>query len=161
MKLLQEGLLGVQLFGVEDQLYVGLQLSVIDEQICTLTSLLLLPLIIILKSGPIPPVTLRLNTLLTKETHQRIIKLQPPILLRLNIRNIMSRLRIPNMNNNATQLIIILGDVLGMGLVGLLGLVVGQAVGVGVEGHGELVARGYFLVYERVQVEYDALQVDY
>ncbi len=37
----------------------------------------------------------------------------------------------------------------------------GQAVGVGVEGHGELVAGGYFLVYERVQVEYDALQVDY
>jgi hypothetical protein len=65
------------------------------------------------------------------------------------------------MYNNATQLIIILGDVLWVGLVGLLGLVVGQAVGVRVEAHGELVPAGYFLVYERVQVEYDTLQVDY
>lgn len=65
------------------------------------------------------------------------------------------------MNNNSTQLIIILRDILGMGLVQFLFLVVRQTVWVCVETNWELVTTCYFLVYECVQVEYDSLQVDY
>ncbi len=106
----------------KDELYFRVDLPVIYQQICAFTGLLLFPLKIILKRHRSSSKTLSLNTVDTEQTHQWIIKLQPPVILRLYIWYVMSRLCITDMYNYACKLIFELVQILGMLLRGLFSI---------------------------------------
>ena len=128
MELLQDLLLSGHLCLSENNLYFSIHFPIIDQQVCTFASFFLFPFEIILKSWDSSTEAFRLDTVDAEQANQGIIKLQPSVILSLNERYVMSRFRISNVDNNSSQFIVIITEILAMLLRSLLPVKVLQCI---------------------------------
>jgi hypothetical protein len=142
-----------------------LQLSVVvlnlavDEEVGAFAVLSLLPVVLIL-IGERSSETFSLNIGNVETIDQTVVELKPLPRLVLNVADIVTHLRIPDVTDDARELVLVVGMFLRQtAIVLLLSLVVVGGEGVKIEFSGKFVLVGNLLVYEGVQIEDHPLEM--